>query len=509
VDRKWWAWLDARRLVLIVTLAAVFAMAARVPIDHDGWWHLASGRYIVERGAIPRSDPFSHTRADATWIDNGWLAQISLFLAYRWLGYVGLGLWVALGATAATALLWPQMKGGSFLRAFILILAAAVSGPVWTMRPHLVTYVLTAALGLLLYRWRRGESKVLWLVPPLFVLWVNLHAGYVLGLGVLGLTVVGEGMDRLRGEGGAPPWDRIARLIGVGVSGLLLVPLNPYGPRMWRYPFYNAGQEVARRFIAEWASPDFHRAVSQPFALMLLLTLLATGLSRRRGRWSELLPVTVFAYLTLRSQRAMGLFAVVTVPVLSRYMASLLTPVMERWRVSRLRRPTTPRRALLNGTLALLIVGAAALKAGAVWREPATKRAVQKFGFPVEASDWLAERHPPGELYNPYNWGGYLIWHLPDYPVFVDGRADMYGDPFLLKYIELASASSGWEEALVSRDVCTALVTLDGPLAEAMDGSPNWRRIYEDQVSAIYLRSDLSCAWDERSKFSRPSYLRH
>jgi hypothetical protein len=489
---RYWGWLDTRRLVLLVTLAAVFAMAGRVPVDGDGWWHLASGRYIVERGSIPRADPFSHTKAGAPWIDNGWLSQVGFYLLYRWLGYAGLGLLVATAAAAALALVWLQMTGGPFVRAFILVLAAIVSGPVWTVRPHLATYVLTASLGWLLYLWRRGRRWALWVIPLLFVLWVNLHAGYTLGLALLASTAVGEGLDRLSDvcyprRRDTRSWREIASLAAVGALALLLVPLNPYGFEMWGYPFYNAGQQVARQYIAEWASPDFHRLVNQPFAVILLLTLLVVGLSDRRGRWAELLPVVGFAYLTLQSQRTMGLFAVIAAPVLSRYLGK---PGLFRKKPGFSEKTRFLRgRALLNGTLALLLVGAALLKAGAVWRPSVVEAAVRQMGFPVDGADWIAQQRPAGLLYNPYQWGGYLIWQLtPDYPVFVDGRADLYGDEFLLDHLDLAAAAPGWEASLEAWGVRTALVTPEGALSRAMAASPNWERAYEDEVAVVYVR---------------------
>jgi hypothetical protein len=495
MTRAWWARLDTDHLVLLVTLASVFAMAARVPVDPDGWWHLAGGRYIVQRSSIPHTDPFSHTRAGASWIDNGWLAQIGLYFAYRWLGYVGLGLVVALGAVLAMALLWAQMDGGPFVRAFIIVLAATVSGPVWTVRPHLATYVLTAALGFILQRWRSGHLRALWFVPPLFVLWGNLHAGYMLGLGLLGLVVIGEALDRLSGADRGRFWRQLAYLAMAGAIAFALVPLNAYGFAMWGYPLYNAGQEVARRYITEWASPDFHRLMNQPFAALLLLTLLAVGLSQRRGRWAELLPVTAFAYLTLRSQRAMGLFAVVTAPVLSHHVASGVSQIKRHLLRPRPSRSMTRGRAAVNGVLVLLVTGAALVRAGEVWRKSMAEGVIQELGFPADAVTWIEQKGPPRQLYNPYRWGGYLIWRLfPDYQVFVDGRADMYGDPFLLEYVELTSAAPGWEEMLASHDVCTALVQAGGALSSAMAGSPDWEHMYEDKTAAIYIRSSARCA---------------
>jgi hypothetical protein len=130
-----------------------------------------------------------------------------------------------------------------------------------------------------------------------------------------------------------------------------------------------------------------------------------------------------------------------------------------------------------------------------VWRRPAVEAAVRDLGFPVDAATWIAQEDPPGELYNPYDWGGYLIWRLfPERLVFIDGRADMYGDPFLLEYVDVASATPGWEDALASHDVCTALVEVDSPLSSAMSRSPDWGCAYLDETAAIYLHSSDRCS---------------
>jgi hypothetical protein len=208
------------------------------------------------------------------------------------------------------------------------------------------------------------------------------------------------------------------------------------------------------------------------------------------------LPVAAFAHLTLRSQRATGLFAVVTAPVLSRHAASGLAGLKRRFLPSRQPQSVTPGRAVLNGSLALLVIAAAALKAGMVWRAPAVEAAVRDLGFPVDAATWIAQEDPPGELYNPYNWGGYLIWRLfPKRLVFIDGRADMYGDPFLLEYVDVVSAAPGWEDALASHDVCTALVEVGSPLSSNVSRSPDWGRVHLDETAAIYLHSS-----DRRSR---------
>jgi hypothetical protein len=218
------------------------------------------------------------------------------------------------------------------------------------------------------------------------------------------------------------------------------------------------------------------------------------GLSEHRGRWAELLPVAAFAYLSLRSQRAMGLFAVVTAPVLSRHVPSRISWIKRGLPDLHRPRPTTIGQVAVNTALALLVTGAAVVRAGAVWRKPTEEAVIEKLGFPNDAVTWIERKDPPRHLYNPYRWGGYVIWRLfPDHRVFVDGRAAMYGDPFLLAYLDLTSAAPGWEETLASQDVCTALVQIEEPLSSAMARSRDWSLVYEDEMAAVYIRSSVRC----------------
>ena len=195
--KRAWLWLDVRRLAMLITFLAVFAMAARVPTDTDTWWHMQAGRVTWESGRIMRSDVFSHTRQGLDWINHSWLSQIMLYLLFRTFRYFGLGLFQALVVTAAFVFVYLQMEGDVFTRAFIVVLAAATSSVIWVARPQLLSFLFTALLGYLLYLYKwRGVNR-LWLLPPLFVLWVNLHAGYALGFIVLVGFVAGDVFNNL------------------------------------------------------------------------------------------------------------------------------------------------------------------------------------------------------------------------------------------------------------------------------------------------------------------------
>ena len=175
------------RLVPFVALLAVFVMAVQPSVDTDSWWHLRSGAWILENGEILKTDPFSLTRQGQPWIYPGWLSQIILFSAYNTFGYAGLNLLTGSMVLIAFAFLWATLKGKDLLRAFVLLLATAASGLYWSARPQILTLALASACLLLLEGGKEGKLKRLWILPPLIMVWVNMHGGFIVGYILIGI----------------------------------------------------------------------------------------------------------------------------------------------------------------------------------------------------------------------------------------------------------------------------------------------------------------------------------
>jgi hypothetical protein len=499
-------WLDVRRLAVLTLFVAVFAMAARVPADTDTWWHLQAGRVTLESGRILQTDVFSHTRAGQPWVNHSWLSQVILYLLFHHFRYFGLGLFQALVVTLAFAFVYAQMEGDVFTRAFILVLAAATSAVVWIARPQLLSFLLTAALCYLLYLYKwRGVNR-LWLIPPLFVLWVNLHAGYALGFIVLAGFVAGEVFNNLlawispskgEGENGDPivPWRGVGLVALISLLSFLCLLLNPNTTRMWVYYLDTVRIGVLQDFIQEWRSPDFHPLYTHPFIWLLLATLAAIGLSGRRVDGSDLALVAGFTYASLLAGRNMGPFALVTAPVLSRHAHAAL----QRWLGAtggwlrppqRTGRPPAASLVLVNWLLLALVLGAAGVKVALPLRAGFNVEHERRT-LPASAVEWIQEQRPPGPMFNSYNWGGYLIWHLwPDYPVFVDGRTDLYGDELLGQYLDVRFARPGFQEVLDDHGVNFVLTEAGGFTDNFLALDDSWTPAYSDEVAVIYVRGE-------------------
>lgn len=487
-----------------VVLTLVFAMAARTPLDSDMWWHLRAGEETWRTGQVVTTDLFSHTRHGESWINHSWLSQVVMFLLFHNMGYFGLGSLVAILATASMGLVYLQMDGHPLLRAFVLAFASAVAALVWSPRPQLVSLVLFAALGFILYLYKWQQRDHLWAFVPIFILWSNFHGGYVLGFLLVGSLVAGELLNHLLGYRGREriPGKGIIRLIMWGVAAGLVVVINPNGPAMWAIPFRTVGVGVLREFISEWTSPDFHQFVQQPFLWLLLVTFGLAGISSRRLDGSDLVAISLFAYLAFLARRNYGPFALVAAPILSRHLDCVLQSWWSRNKtklpqffsifaisIDLAAKPLSQKVLLLVNVSILLFLALVTILKLLIVTSPGLVATFKEDSHPVQAVRWIKENQPSGNMFNSYNWGGYLVWELRDYPVFVDGRTDLYDDELLRQYLQAISAEPGWELIFDRFGVNLVLVEINSGLARELARSQSWQVGYQDDQAVVFLRN--------------------
>ncbi len=488
--------LDLNRTITFIAFMGVFAMAARVVVDTDLYWHLAAGRYILQTG-IPPADPFSATMTGKPWVDIYWLAQIGLYSIYNWLGLNGLMLLVAIIVVTAMIFVWKQLSGGVWLRAGVLILTAVATSEVWTARPHLLTFLFVAILGYVLYLYKWQKIDRLWIIPLLFVVWVNMHGGYIAGFMLIGAMITGEAIQSAlrnsdwriwishpeietpRAELSWIQWRKLA--IFTFISAVVLL-LNPYTIGAIELPFKTVGISSLQNFIAEWASPNFHDILQQPMIWLLLLTLCFTGWSGRHLDITDALTLSLFAYISFLAQRNIGLFAIVCAPILTRHASALIEK--SRWGQRRMSRGFPIVNAILLITISIVV----ALKVFLVM-QPSLRTNAESKVLPIDAADWIEQHQPIGAMFNSYNWGGYLMWRLGSaYPVFVDGRTDLYDDAFLNEYRSIVWAASNADSLLDQYHVNFIVVEKDSVLPVYLAGSTHWQLAYRDQQAVIFVR---------------------
>ncbi|MGA2112377.1 MAG: hypothetical protein ABSG98_09570 [Anaerolineales bacterium] len=477
--------MTTRRLVIVLTFVAIFAMASRVSIDPDTWWHLRAGQWIVQHGAILREDVFSYTRAGAAWHYPGWLAEVLLFGLFELGSFGALNLYTAALVTLAFFFVFLSLRGDHFLVAFVLILAAVASGVYWSARPQLLSFALTGAFLWILLEYHDNSLNRLWILPPLTALWVNLHGGFAVGFILLGLFFLAEAWEVITTprERRAVRSRKLAWLAGITVACVIAVGLNPFGYEMLFYPFKTVSMKVLQDFIQEWQSPNFHLKEAQPFLWLIFLTLAALGFSGIQMRADEFLLVVTFGYMGFLAGRNVALFSLVAPAVIVRHGQALLEKRFPQWGK---RGPLQWSPGLVNWALLVLALTAAAAKFY-YSAQPAVNQSEVAVQAPVGAVRYLSTRPGLGRVFNSYNWGGYLIWALPSYPVFVDGRTDLYGDSFLTDYLSVTDAAPGWQKILDRWGVTMMLVEPNQPIVPVAEGM-GWTTLYQDSTSILLRR---------------------
>lgn len=482
--------LTTARLFVLLLFISIFVMAVRAPVDTDMWWHLAAGRQMWHSHSILSEDPFSHTVLGKRWTNHSWLSQLIFYALYKLGGLQAIALATALAITLAWWVAYRQTEGNPYVRGFSLLLAALASSVMWTPRPLIFTFLLFAVLNFLLERGRRN-SRWLWLLPPLFMLWGNLHAGYIGGFVLLGCRLLGLLLEML----GARRFDgKVVRLAGICALCIGAILINPHGYKVLLYPFATVKVGPLRKYIQEWTSPDFHQLFVQPFIWLLLATFGAVGFSGQRMRGDEFIPLAVFCYLSLIACRNIPLFALVAGPILAHYARYALSS-LSKWAFSSslsqrfvLFESPRPGSPFINSLLLALLLLAALLKV-TVALAPSSLVKAEKALLPVGAVKFLREEHVPGNMFNDYNWGGYLIWQLyPEYKVFVDGRTTLYGEEVLGDYLRVMLVKTGWEDVLDKYNVSFILVKQDSTLARWLEREPTWHKAYEDRMAVVFRR---------------------
>lgn len=448
-----------------VAALMVFAVAALSPAlfnDSDTYWHIAAGGWMIDHHAVLRRDVFSYSMPDGAWHTQEWLSEVLMALAFRGFGWAGLhALFGGAGALAAFIVARFVRQRLEFLPALVATLLglACVSGSLLA-RPHLLALPLLAlwVAGLAAAR-EKNTAPSFWLLPAM-ALWANLHGSFAVGLALaalLGIEAV-IGSDK-RG--------RTALRWGLFVAVAILAALaTPHGVSGLLFPLRLMTMNDLS-FIGEWAPADFSRIT--PFEIALLAGLLVLARGVVKVPLPRMSIVLLLVYLGLAHARHQMIFGIAA-PI-------LLAPALARsWPAKSEEAPFWLAPALA----AILMAAVAARLAVPVSRGD---DAVS----PVAALAHIPRFVRETPVLNDYAFGGYLIFQ--GVPVFIDSRADFYGDDFLSNY---AAIRSGDKDALASSlayyHVRWTILRPGNPAVKVMDAMPGWRRFYNDGVAVVHVK---------------------
>ncbi len=468
-----------------VTLMAVAGYQARVHMaDPDTWWHAKVGQLILATGHFPTHDIYSFTVRGNPWIAYEWLGEVIIGLVAKWWGVSGLlGLLCVLAALIMLLLyIYGAVTTGNVMGS---VAAAAVLLPLtavfFSVRPQLLGYAYLGLLLILMELYRQGREKVLWAIPPLFLIWVNTHGSFFLGLGIFGVFWL-CGLFEFDWNGvEARRWSprQSRNLLLTILASTLLLPLTPYGTKLAAYPVEMAVlQPLNVQSIQEWQPVSLGTAWGVAFLVLLLSLFLVQLLLRPRFRLFDL----VFLLTTIVASAVHIRFIIILIfaffPWLVRLIARWFSPYDAR-----------KDKYALNAVLIVLIV------LGFGFLFPSRKKidaGLAKY-YPPEAFAYLKSHRVPGPMLNYYGWGGYLIWtfgttHGSSLPVFIDGRADIYEyGGVLADYMDLVELRPDTPEVFAKYNFRSAFLPSDNPLSTYLKAVPGWSLAYQGKYADIFV----------------------
>lgn len=471
----------------IVFLATCLGICSGAIASSDTWWHLATGRWIFQHHAVPHQDLFSFTVAGKPWIAHEYLTELGMYLLHRAGGFALLSVLNALLLTLAFWLVLQRCKGRPWVNVAVVLLAAWAALPGFAIRPQSITLLFGAATLWIVDEYLRyseqGQERVgrrvLLLLPLMTLLWAQMHGGFLLGAGLLGAIVLTECVDWFCKRGGAGPETWLA-LGATGVACLVLALLNPNGFALLRFPFDVMGMK-SNAMISEWQRPALELPQFYPFVGLVVLTLAAMMFSPKRYRPGQFILFSLFVYAALRSGRNIPIAAIVLAPLAAEHLRS-------GWLLARLDRISATTRYATVSALAIIAAGFGVY--GVVKGVRFQQSAEEKI-FPSRAVTYIAEHHLAPNLLNDYGYGGYLIWRLyPEYKVYVDGRADLYGDSFLKDYIDLHNGQTNPKPVIARDQIRTVILQRSSTLAGLfymMTGNNSWRLVYDDGNTVVFV----------------------
>jgi len=474
---------SAEGAVSTLFLLGVFLLSRQQLPAADLWWHLAGGRYILESGLIPKTDPFSYTALGQSWLNYEWLSQIVFFLLWKAGGFPLLVIFksflITLTAWIVFRLGW-RSCGSPFLAALITFLCflCARTTFFFDVRPYIFSYFFSAVFLACLERFSR-EKKAFWafLLIPLIVLWANLHAAFPLGLAMAGIYLVAA---LLRGE-----WAKVRVLSVVLLGATVASGLTPYGFQPLLYPLSFLKADAFRAALSDWTPPNLMGGESA-FGIFLLIELLVVFASLKSLKSESVLLLGMMGLLGLSAVRHIFLTCLLSAPIL----AGLLGPL---WHRARERFPLRESGAPFRVAVILLAVaGGAFIIRDTDWEGALMERQL----FPVEAAAFLSANPLPGRLFTPYEWGGYLIWKLyPKQKVFIDGRASsLYSEKIYRDALSVMWGNPGWMRILneyrIGFVLCNKWQVNRGMLLpwRLANDPAEWRLVHSDDIAMLFAR---------------------
>jgi hypothetical protein len=450
--------------------------------DPDIWWHMRTGEWIIQNHRIPHVDPFSATTLGRPWVDYCWLFDVGAYWLVNHFDLVGIIWFQTVMRLAVTAALFSLVR--SLMAGFwkpVALTGLGMVAMLWTLPPRpgaISVLFFVLELHVLVTALRKADTRWLWILPGLFMVWANIHIEFVAGLFVLAVLTVEPILDR---------WLRMSReprtaldvfhpqLWYVSIASFLAVLVNPYGPRLLDNAFQLARDAKIYDVIIEFSAMHFRTFNDWAVLSLLMLACFALGRTRPfRPAWGVVLAWS--AWMGFRSLREVWLVAILSVVIISGASGEE-DPAPEKKQHTSM----SVRLAVASAVAVILLAGTSvwAVSSGRLLGQVAQT-------FPVGAVHYIQLHHLRGPLLNELSWGGFLIYAVPEVPPSMDGRTNVHKQEEILSALPLWNGEAGWQNNPEVKRANLIISNHWWPLALLLRSDPRFRIVYEDQTAVLF-----------------------
>ena len=460
-------------------MAVVFFFVPRSISDPDIWWHLRNAQILASTHKFIGADLYSYTAFGSPWINHEWLGELPFYFGWLLGGERGLYLITVLSIEILILgiFLLAYRRSGNLKTSFVAaVIASALSTVTFGPRTVLFGWIFLVA-ELLLLDLSEDWPFVIWTLPILFLVWVNTHGSWIIGMVLFSAYLIVEfprlGGRHLRSDGSRR--DSLKQQLCSLALSVAALFVNPYGWRLVAYPLNFAfRQRLNLANVEEWRSIDLH----SPRGVTLLFCLAIIALSQlcrpRIWRPYEVLYLLIGIYAALTHSRLLVLFSILAIPLLARSLTPLPSHDARKKSLS----------VLMRGAL-LFFIGC--LVVGRM-RVPPDRGTTGVPAYPASGLAFVREHPIDGRVLNEYLWGGYMIWHARGIPVFIDSRVDIFEYNGTLKdYLDIIRLKDTIP-LLDKYDIQYVFFERDTPLVYLLEQTNKWKVDFEDESVVLLER---------------------
>ncbi len=487
-----------RRLIQAFIILSVLVMAvAEINQENDLFWQIKMGEQIWETHTFPTTDPYNFSNPGAVWTLEEWLPAVSFYLIYSRFGPAGLILYKAVVIALIFWLfmiLFNRLKVNLYLSSGVLLLAAMVnSRGIWTVFPSIFEYLFIVLTILMLEFYRDKKFRLIpFFLIFLSLLWVQSHASFFLLSGIIAAYLFGDWLVsflKRRWAGYQPQGSAFEKrqqksLLVVFLLSLVMPLISPNGYWLPLYPFritfgrFTPYVSEYQRFwhVWNWNWVDFIHGFT---LILIILMVFFFIISMKKLHPTDLFLGIFFTILALTAVRHVAIFALVALFLISRYLTVWFGEYRGFF-----------KRSLLKDTILVLLIFVFVIfyktqlvPFGFGWSEK---------GYPREAAELINKSDLSGNMFNHYNYGGYLIWKMPKYKVFIDGRLEMYQGQAGRDYLKIISAEKGYLDLLKKYQINFFISYLRDPIISALIDDPNWVCVYYDDNYIVLVKNNAA-----------------